>query len=192
MGQIVLNSGGTTVTASDNAHNTHNIFEEEVAREAMDSNGSILAMAVNTIEEVSNIKESSHIQIFDVNPDDSVELAVTYTKIVSDLVKLGIINGLTAQCYCRQLKVAEDGTKIALSLRVIDPAFEEYFLDGYDQNMNPLYRQAHTPKQWRKRYSNHRAYISDGSQENIYQGRRVRPRGSHYHRNKSRDAVACS
>ena len=91
-----------------------NFYENEVSRESIDSNGSLLAIGGNT----NVLSSQPKLDIFNILDSDSVELHRTYTDFNKDLRSLGIINkNQSVSLYFKDVKVS-DKSKIAVSARV--------------------------------------------------------------------------
>ena len=91
-----------------------NFYENEVSRESIDSNGSLLAIGGNT----NVLSSQPKLDIFNILDSDSVELHRTYTDFNKDLISLGIINkNQSVSLYFKDVKVS-DKSKIAVSARV--------------------------------------------------------------------------
>ena len=89
-------------------------YENELSRESIDSNGSLLAIGANANVLVSQPK----LDIFNILDSESVELHRTYTDFNKDLRTLGIITeNQSVSLYFKDVKVS-DKNKIAVSARV--------------------------------------------------------------------------
>jgi hypothetical protein len=104
-----------------NGLGTVSFYNNEMSRQAIDSNGTYLAVGTN-----SNVLSSNPpLQIFNTLDESSVKLAYTYTEFKEDLVDLGISDAGQIMFYYKDVKISSEN-KIAVSVRA---QFNEYISD---------------------------------------------------------------
>ena len=90
-------------------------YENELSRESIGHNNSLLAIGNNT----NILSDSSKLQIFNVLDSSSVKLSYTYSKFNQDLRSLGIIGRTdSVELYFKDVKISTEN-KIAVSARVL-------------------------------------------------------------------------
>ena len=95
-----------------NGLGTNSFYNNEMSRQAIDSNGTYLAVGTNS----SVLSDDPSLQIFDVLNESSVRLAYTYTEFEEDLLDLGISDAGQIMFYYKDVKVSPEN-KIAVSIR---------------------------------------------------------------------------
>jgi len=106
---------------SYNGLGTTSFYNNEMSRQAIDSNGTYLAVGTNS----SLVSNMPPLQIFNILDESSVKLAYTYTEFKEDLVDLSISNASEVMFYYKDVKISPEN-KIAVSVRA---QFNEYISD---------------------------------------------------------------
>ena len=104
-----------------NGFGTTSFYDNEMSRQAIDSNGSYLAVGTNS----SSTSSMPPLQIFNILDESSVELEHTYTEFEEDLLDLGISNAGQIMFYYKDVKISSEN-KIAVSVRA---QFDQYISD---------------------------------------------------------------
>ena len=104
-----------------NGLGTASFYDNEMSRQAIDSNGTYLAVGTNS----SAPSSMPPLQIFNILDENSVELEHTYTQFAEDLLDLGFAEAGQIMFYYKDVKVSSEN-KIAVSIRA---EFNEYFSD---------------------------------------------------------------
>ena len=104
-----------------NGFGTMSFYDNEMSRQAIDSNGTYLAVGTNS----STPSSMPPLQIFNILDESSVELEHTYTKLAEDLLDAGFAEAGQIMFYYKDIKVSPEN-KIAVSIRA---EFNEYISD---------------------------------------------------------------
>ena len=104
-----------------NGLGTTSFYNNEMSRQAIDSNGTYLAVGTNS----SLVSSMPPLQIFNILDESSVKLAYTYTEFKEDLADLGIPDASQIMLYYKDIKVSSEN-KIAVSVRA---QFDQYVSD---------------------------------------------------------------
>ena len=104
-----------------NGLGTNSFYSNEMSRQAIDSNGTYLAVGTNSSVE----SDVPPLQIFNILSESSVELGYTYTEFKEDLLDLGISNAGQLMFYYKDVKISPEN-RIAVSVRA---QFGQYISD---------------------------------------------------------------